>query len=115
MRIHRMRLDALHYEEVLAGRKKVEIRLNDLKRQIVRAGDKLEFSLRTNNTKKIVVSISRVRKFPDLEALFEFYEITSFGNVWACSKDAINSIDYYRDNDIEKYGLIAIEIVEPAV
>lgn len=107
---HQMRLDPLYFEEIRSGRKRIEIRLNDFKRQKIRIGDKIKFLDRSNEKNSLNVEVVGKNIFPDLISLFDFYALGEFGNVWNCSEEAVNAVTYYSKSDIEKYGLLALEV-----
>jgi ASC-1-like (ASCH) protein len=110
MSIHSMKLDRPYFEEVIAGRKTVEIRLNDQKRSEIKPDDQILFMMREDHSKQTLVSVVRLRAFPNLEELFSHYDLCVFGRVWSDTKEAIHSIDYYSPESISKYGILAIEI-----
>ncbi len=41
--IHKMKLQSKYFDFMFIGTKRIEIRLNDLKRQIIKIGDIIEF------------------------------------------------------------------------
>tara|TARA_B100000475_G_C14826024_1_gene242722 strand:+ start:39 stop:434 length:396 start_codon:yes stop_codon:yes gene_type:complete len=110
MKIHSMKLDKLYFEEVAIGSKVIEIRLNDRKRENIRVGDQITFYNRENPQNFVSVKVKNVQKFVTLLDLLSAYPIANFGRVWKSINEGIDAVNYYSENDIRKYGFLAIEI-----
>tara|TARA_Y100000780_G_C13694503_1_gene420889 strand:- start:359 stop:688 length:330 start_codon:yes stop_codon:yes gene_type:complete len=105
-----MKLDKLYFEEVAIGSKVIEIRLNDRKRENIRVGDQITFYNRENPQNFVSVKVKNVQKFVTLLDLLSAYPIANFGRVWKSINEGIDAVNYYSENDIRKYGFLAIEI-----
>ncbi|MEK7194529.1 MAG: NYN domain-containing protein [Patescibacteria group bacterium] len=107
--IHHMKLNELPFENIKKGLKKIEIRLNDEKRKLLRVGDFIEFSLVKNKSQKILSRVLELLNHPTFSELLETYQIEDFGRQ---SKreivDALNNI--YNKNDEKTYGVLGIRI-----
>ncbi len=68
---HRMMLDEKLYELMESGKKTVEVRLYDEKRQRIRAGDIIRFENRGDDTDVEYVLVETVAVYPSFRELFE--------------------------------------------
>jgi len=57
---HGMHLHRESFEEILAGKKQVEVRINDEKRQSIKVGDLIIFTLRDNTASTISVEVTQI-------------------------------------------------------
>lgn len=104
-----MHLHEEPFQLILQKRKTVEMRLNKGERQNIKSGDLIIFS-HSLNEDKIKVKVLKVSRFNSFEELYENYDQTLLGykeNEIASYKD-MNT--YYNDEDIETFGVLAIEI-----
>ena len=106
---HRMNLNSAPFELIKSGHKTVEMRLNDEKRRLIKIGDKIEFSSRENGEKLLtrVVNLTKFKGFCELYAHFDKRSLGYFENEDA---DPYHMSKYYSQEDIDKHGVLAIEI-----
>lgn len=107
---HEMRLDAPFFIEVREGRKIIEIRLNDPKRQAIEVGQRINFICRDRPNETALVEVVGKGEFNSLEELLDAYPLESFGRIWRTKQDAKSAINYYGAKEVAKYGYLAIEI-----
>lgn len=93
------------------GKKTIEVRCNDKKRQKLKVGDKIIFTRSENPIDKIRAEIVELRVFNTFRDLYSAYPLEVFGyndkTVDDMVKDAYNI--YSREKE-EKYGALAITI-----
>ena len=88
------------------GKKKVEIRLNDEKRQLLQAGDEIEFLLITDESQKIRTKVLELIGFPTFKELFAAFEPEEYGGT---SKDEYHFMyQIYSPEKEAEYGALAI-------
>ena len=106
--MHEMKLRPKYYDFILNGTKRIEIRLNDEKRQKLKVGDKLIFYKLPNNDKKIEVKITNLKYYKDLFSMyydtFNYYLYKNYNK----PEDAVKDTNYYTENEINNYGCVAI-------
>lgn len=102
--IHRMKLDNKPFKNIKDGVKKIEIRLNDEKRQKIRVNDCIEFT-NVKTLEIIYVKVTNLYKFSTFEELFKNFDALTLGDCQA--KDMYL---YYSVTDEVKYGVIGIEL-----
>lgn len=103
-----MNLRQRPFDSISSGRKTVEMRLNDEKRQGIKAGDFIEFFSPEGD--KITAGVIRVRRFSSFEEVYAFYPLPSLGYVEGESGSPADMLAYYSKEEIAKYGVAAIEI-----
>jgi|GEM_PF-1160873 len=103
-----MKLQPNPFEKIKAGSKTIEIRLNDEKRQLVKVGDRIVFSLMTDPTQRIEVGVVDLYKHSSFSELFDAHPASDFG---ATDKaDLMGIRKYYSEEDEQKYGALGIRI-----
>lgn len=106
--IYQMHLQDEPFALILSGRKTIEMRLNKPGRENICKDDIIVFT--NNNGDKIKTVVLGVHKFPSFKALYDSFDKTKLGylpNQFANPKDMLK---YYSIENIEKYGVLAIEI-----
>lgn len=100
MALIRMHLHNAPFERMKRGDKTVEARVNDVKRQCIAVGDMIEFELLEDSSEKLSKEVIRLTTFKDFDELYR-----SFPD----AKDE-TAMKYYTERDIEKFGVVAIEL-----
>lgn len=108
MRIHQMKLQPSPFEKVGKGRKTIEIRINDEKRQALKVGDKIEFSLVTDPSKKIETEILGLDTYPTFKELFAAYPPDQYGGM--SQEEWELMYKYYSPEEEKQYGVVAIRL-----
>ena len=112
MTTHYMHLNESPFEKIRSGKKTIELRLYDEKRQKVSIGDVIVF----DNLSKPGVTISAVvigiHRFDNFDELFESLPLQKCGysddEVRTASPD--DMLEYYSAEEQQKYGVVGIEI-----
>ena len=110
--IHQMTLDAEPFEKIRDGEKTIELRLNDEKRQKIKVGDKISFTLKGSETDYLMTKVVSIHKFSSFKDLYDALPLDKCGY----SKSEVKCADpndmrqYYSAEDEAKYGVVGIEI-----
>ena len=108
-RVHAMTLCPAPFAKIAAGKKTIEIRLNDEKRRAVKVGDVIEFTEKGSG-KTLRVSVESLQKFAAYEDLCRALPLTACGYE-AGEKASPRDMDaYYPPEKQERYGFLAIGI-----
>lgn len=112
VRNHTMKLYAAPFEKILAGKKSVEIRCNDTKRQKLRVGDTITFEKQTNEGGTLTVRVTSLDTYPTFEELIEAKGLTVLGcepedTPESCLKKLLR---IYGKRQVQTYGAVAIGI-----
>lgn len=105
-----MHLDPLPFEEIYSRTKKVESRLNDEKRQKIQLGDIITFYKRPECVKKIKVEVIELHHYKNIKELVDATPIEYWGPRFKNKQQLMNSSWHYTEEEIKKYGLLAIYI-----
>ena len=106
---HNMMLHPGPFNMIKSGNKTIEMRLYDEKRNLINIGDKIIFTDRETGN----VLITRVKKlylFKSFEELYKNFDKEKLGYNSAELANPKDMSKYYSDKDIEKYGVVGIEI-----
>ncbi|MGN1061303.1 MAG: ASCH domain-containing protein [Candidatus Coproplasma sp.] len=106
--IIKMNLRQRPFDSIASGKKIVEMRLNDEKRQGIKQGDIIEFT--SPKGKVLEVKVAAVNRFESFEELYRNYSKEALGYYEGEEVSPKDMLDYYTEEDIKKYGVVAIEI-----
>lgn len=94
---------------ITEGRKTVEMRLNDEKRRLVKPCDLIVFTDK-DTKEEAVVEIEGLQAFPSFDELYASYSKQAIGYQKDEKADPRDMLEYYRREDIKKWGALAIKI-----
>lgn len=107
--IHKMRLQNQPFLSIKMGEKRVELRLFDEKRSLIKEGGMVEFT-NINTGETLLCQAVKIRVFPNFEKLYKAYGKTELGYRQDEIADPNDMLAYYTREDIARYGVVAIEI-----
>lgn len=112
--IHDMKLDPQPFEMIKSGRKTIELRLYDEKRQKVNEGDIIRFACTEDENEVIEVKVLKLHKFRDFAELYEKLPLLKCGYTEfdIDRADAKDMESYYSLQRQKKYGVVGIEILK---
>ena len=106
---HNMKLNAEPFERIKNGSKTIELRLYDEKRHKIKVGDAICFKSKTDKLTAIVKSLHIFNNFEELYAALPLEKCGySADELPSASPD--DMLEYYTKEQIEKYGVVGIEI-----
>ena len=106
---HKMKLQLKYYDFILNGTKRIEIRLNDEKRQLLKVNDFIEFTNITNN-EKLLVKIENLYYFSSFEELYKNLDKTLIGYDSYEIANPKDMEEYYSVEKQKQYGVVGIKI-----
>ena len=110
---HNMKLYSSSFEELKAGKKKREYRLNDEKRKMVKVGDTIRFAKLPDLDEEIVVDVTDIETFSNWYDCYAKYYDEDFKNqydsVEAVVQDTYDG-EYYTKEESEKNGCVVFSI-----
>jgi ASC-1-like (ASCH) protein len=109
---HQMKLSKGAFERVSSGKKKVEIRLFDEKRQRLRIGDTIIFSRLPDLSEQLTVKVTGLRRYGSFRELIENTPMKDLGRPDEYDKTAYLESMYslYTKEEETRYGVLGIEI-----
>ena len=107
--VFRMNLNPIPFKLIESGKKTVEMRLFDERRRNIFQGDLIIFT-NTETGKELVVEVQRLRRFSSFVQLYNSYPKTRLGYNEEEEANPNDMLQYYSQELIDKYGVLAIEI-----
>ena len=109
---HNMKLNPDPFTAIETGKKNIELRLNDEKRQQINIGDTITFSNNADPEKKLFTKVIALHHAPSFTNLFTTIPISVCGFDEALSpKEAANAMrQYYSEEEEMKFGALGIEL-----
>lgn len=92
--------------------KTIEYRVNDEKRRNLKIGDTLLFLKRPLEKEKIEAVITDLKHYDDLLSMFTATFDRDFKDRYKNPKEVVNDTPYYDEEEIKKYGCVAIYFKE---
>lgn len=110
---HYMNLCPEPFEMIRSGKKTIELRLNDEKRQAISVGDTIVFTNTKNSGKQIFAVVTALHKFKDFKELYENLPLLKCGyteeDIDGAKPEDMNI--YYSKELEEEYGALGIELI----
>ena len=104
--LHKMKLNEIPFERIKNGKKTIEFRLYDEKRQQIKIGDKIEFSKLPDLQEKLLVDVIELYRANTFENLFR----KLYTDEDEINKKAISMYKYYSLEKEKEYGVLGIKI-----
>lgn len=108
--LHKMKLKQEPFDKIKNGTKTIELRLYDEKRQQVKCGDLIEFSLLGNLEEKITTRVIALHRFDNFQKLYAVLPKEKLGYIADEIPDPNNMDAYYSREKQTQYGVVGIEI-----
>ncbi len=110
--MRQMKLFSELFFRIKEGKKIIEVRLFDEKRQKVSVGDEIEFSLIDNQDEKILVKVIGLSRFWSFKDLYSSFHYSMFGHTHGTTlNDQIKDIEKcYSKEEEKKYGVLGIHV-----
>ena len=106
---HKIHLHDEPFKLIKSGFKTIEMRLYDEKRRKIKIGDAIEFTNRVTS-EKITVLVINLYLFDSFKDLYDVFDKKSIGYMEEEEAKPSDMEKYYDKEDIEKYGVVGIEI-----
>ena len=106
--IHKMNLQDKYFDFIKNGTKRIELRLNDEKRQQIKIGDLIEFS---NGKDKFTAKVIGLLKYQDFKTLFNDFEIEILADKTMTKEELLDVLsEFYTPEKQEKFGVLGIRV-----
>ena len=109
---HTLNLNPQPFESVRSGRKTIELRLYDEKRQQIKIGDTLVFVHTEDASRTLTATVLALHCFPDFAALYAALPLDKCGylpeEIATASPEDMNI--YYSAERQAQFGVVGIEI-----
>lgn len=109
--IHEMKLQPEYFNFILNGTKRIEIRLNDEKRQNIKLGDKIKFLKEPDLNESFEAQVIGLLRYNSFEETFKDYDISILSDKSMTKEELISVLEqFYTKEKQEKYGVLGIRI-----
>ncbi len=109
--IHKMKLQDKYFYFILNGTKRIEIRLNDDKRKLIKVGDIIEFKNADNLENCFRVKVIELLRYNSFNDLLNDYDISILADKSMTKEQLINVFEqFYTQEEQKKYGILGIKI-----
>ena len=112
MKEHIMRLRTAPFEKIKAGKKTIELRLYDEKRQQIAVGDTIRFVNTENSAEVLFAIVKNLYLFDSFEELYNALPLTECGYTEEeLSIASYRDMElYYSEEEQKRYGVVGIKI-----
>jgi ASC-1-like (ASCH) protein/ADP-ribose pyrophosphatase YjhB (NUDIX family) len=110
---HEMRLAPDPFHKIVSGKKTIELRLYDEKRQQIRVGDTIRFTCTEDTAMTATCIVKQLHLFPSFDALYATLPLIACGyDPTACDTASPRDMEvYYSPAEQARYGVVGIELV----
>ncbi len=106
---YEMKLNSSPFVRIKSGEKTVEMRLFDEKRRSLKIGEIIRFT-NVETGERIFARILALHTYPSFFGLYERFDKKAIGYKEGETARAEDMYAYYSEEEIEKYGVVGIEI-----
>lgn len=106
---HSMKLNNGPYNNILYGKKDIEMRLYDEKRRNINIGDIINFT-NISTLENFDVEVVNIHRYSDFNDLYKSFDKQRLGYNKDDKANPDDMKKYYSEEDIRKYGVVGIEI-----
>lgn len=105
---HKMNLQDKYFDFIKNGTKRIELRLNDEKRQQIKIGDLIKFS---NGKDKFTAKVIGLLKYQDFKTLFNDFGIEILADKTMTKEELLGVLsEFYTPEKQEKFGILGIRV-----
>ena len=106
-----MKVQPEYFNFILNGTKRIEIRLNDEKRQNIKLGDKIKFLKEPDLNESFEAQVIGLLRYNSFEEMFKDYDISILSDKSMTKEELISVLEqFYTKEKQEKYGVLGIRI-----
>ena len=107
--IHEMKLQPKYFNYILNGTKRIELRLNDEKRQTIKVGDIIKFLKEPSLNESFLVKVIELIKYNSFLEMFNDYDISILSDDSMSKEELLNDLEkFYTKEKQQTYGVLGI-------
>ena len=108
---HEMKLQPEYFNFILNGTKRIEIRLNDEKRQQIKIGDTIKFLKEPKLEETFNARVTGLLRYNSFDDMFKDFEIKILSDK-SMTKEQLKNVleEFYPKEKQEQYGVLGIRI-----
>lgn len=108
---HVMKLKSRYFDYMKNGTKRIEIRLNDEKRKLIKVGDTITFLKEPELTDKLNTKVIELLKYDNFDDMFNDIDISLLADKSMSKEELINVLEeFYTKEKQKEYGVLGIRI-----
>lgn len=108
---HEMKLQSKYFDFILNGTKRIEIRLNDEKRQLIKLGDIIEFKKEPELNESFKAKVVGLLRYESFDAMFKDFDISILADKSMTKEELIKVLgQFYTKEKQIQYGILGIRI-----
>ena len=108
---HEMKLQPKYFDFIKNGTKRIELRLNDEKRQMIKIGDKIKFIKEPELTESFEAEVIGLLNYSNFNELFKDFDISILSDNSMTKAELINVLqEFYTPEKQSKYGVLGIKL-----
>lgn len=109
--MHYFTLDKRYFDFIKNGTKRIELRLNDKKRQNLKIGDTIIFSEKNNDKNKISAKVVDLFKCSSFNEILNMFDVEMLADKSISKQEILNDLEqFYTKEKQQQYGVIGIKI-----
>lgn len=108
---HKMKLQGKYYNYILNGTKRIEIRLFDDKRKLIKIGDTIKFLKEPLLDESFNTRVIGLLRYDTFDNMFRDFDISILSSKSMTKNELLNTLnEFYTSEEEKKYGVIGIRI-----
>lgn len=109
--IHEMKLQPKYFNYIKEGTKRIELRLNDEKRQLINLGDTIVFKKEPDLDSSFDAKVVGLLNYTDFDSLFNDFDISILADSSMTKEELINVLEeFYTKEKQKQYGVLGIRL-----
>lgn len=109
--MHELGLQPKFYNYILNGTKRIEIRLYDEKRKLIKLGDTIRFMKEPDREECFNTKVVGLLKYDNFEEMFESLDISLLADKEMTKEKLIDTLEeFYTKEKQKKYGVLGIMV-----
>ena len=106
-----MKLQPEYYNFILNGRKRIEIRLYDEKRQSIKLGDTIKFLKEPELSESFNAKVTGLLRYNSFKDMFKDFDISILSDKSMTKEELIKVLEqFYTKEKQEQYGVLGIRV-----
>lgn len=108
---HEMKLQPKYFDFIKEGTKRIELRLNDEKRQLIKIGDTIIFKKEPELNESFEAKVLSLLNYKDFNSLFKDFDISILADTNMTKNELINVLEeFYTKEKQNQYGVLGIRL-----
>lgn len=111
MKKHTLKLKPKYYNYILMGSKRIELRLYDEKRKLIKVGDQIRFLKEPDLEDYFDAKVVNLLRYDTFLELFNHYDISILADKSMTKEELLNDLlQFYTDEKQKEFGIVGIMI-----